>query len=413
MDQKLISIIGAGIAGLSAGCYGQMNGYRTQIFEMHDKPGGLCTSWKRKGYTIDGCLQWLAGSNPAGNFYRIWEELGAVQGRRMINHDEYMRIESADGKVFILYTDIDRLEQHMYELAPQDKDVIKKFIKGIRTFTHFDFPIEKAPELYGPLDYLKMMFKMLPFMMAMRKWKTGQDFAKRFKDPFLREAFLLLSDLPDFPAIVLMIILAFMHQKSCGYPEGGSLEFARAIERRYLGLGGELHYRSKVPKILVENNQAVGIRLADGREHRGDIIISAADGHTTIFDMLEGRYIDDKIRGYYDKMPIFRPLVQVSLGLARDLSNEPYAVTLLLDKQITIAGEVRKSMYVGHYCFDPTLAPPGKSVVVVSWMSNYNYWKKLYEDRERYKAEKERIANTVIALLEKRFPGINRAGRGD
>ena len=44
-----IIIIGAGIAGLSAGCYGRMNGYRTQIFELHDKPGGLCTSWKRSG----------------------------------------------------------------------------------------------------------------------------------------------------------------------------------------------------------------------------------------------------------------------------------------------------------------------------------------------------------------------------
>jgi len=34
MEEKSIIIIGAGIAGLSAGCYGQMNGYRTQIFEM-------------------------------------------------------------------------------------------------------------------------------------------------------------------------------------------------------------------------------------------------------------------------------------------------------------------------------------------------------------------------------------------
>jgi protoporphyrinogen oxidase len=38
--RKKVSIIGAGIAGLSAGCYLQMNGYDTQIFEMHDKPGG-------------------------------------------------------------------------------------------------------------------------------------------------------------------------------------------------------------------------------------------------------------------------------------------------------------------------------------------------------------------------------------
>jgi thioredoxin reductase len=37
---KPIIIIGAGMGGLSAGCYGQMNGYNTQIFEMHTLPGG-------------------------------------------------------------------------------------------------------------------------------------------------------------------------------------------------------------------------------------------------------------------------------------------------------------------------------------------------------------------------------------
>ncbi len=49
---KSIIIIGAGMGGLSAGCYGQMNGYNTQIFEMHTLPGGQCAFWKRKGYDV-------------------------------------------------------------------------------------------------------------------------------------------------------------------------------------------------------------------------------------------------------------------------------------------------------------------------------------------------------------------------
>jgi heterodisulfide reductase subunit A-like polyferredoxin len=36
MAERSIIIIGAGMAGLSAGCYAQMNGYNTQVFEMHD-----------------------------------------------------------------------------------------------------------------------------------------------------------------------------------------------------------------------------------------------------------------------------------------------------------------------------------------------------------------------------------------
>ena len=55
MKNQSIIIIGAGLAGLSAGIYAQMNGYQSQIFEMHNLPGGLCTAWKRKEYIIDGC----------------------------------------------------------------------------------------------------------------------------------------------------------------------------------------------------------------------------------------------------------------------------------------------------------------------------------------------------------------------
>ena len=47
---------------------------------------------------------------------------------------------------------------------------------------------------------------------------------------------------------------------------------------------------SRVEKILVEGDQAVGVRLADGSEHRAGRVISAADGYTTIFKMLDGKY---------------------------------------------------------------------------------------------------------------------------
>lgn len=39
MAEKSIMIIGAGIAGLATGCYARMNGYRTQILELHTLPG--------------------------------------------------------------------------------------------------------------------------------------------------------------------------------------------------------------------------------------------------------------------------------------------------------------------------------------------------------------------------------------
>jgi len=415
MDKSVI-IIGAGLAGLSAGCYAQMNGYKTQIFEMHSLPGGLCTSWKRKGYTFDGCLHWLSGSR-SGQWYRFYEELGAVQDRRMVDHEEFVRIEGPEGKAWTVYTDLDRLEQHMLELSPGDAKAIKELCRAARILTHGEMPMEKPMEWMGPLDVLKMLTSMRR-LLTMGKYAkiSTQEYASRFSDSFLREVFpMLLDDLDGFPMVASLSALAESHNHNAGWPIGGSLAFAQGIERRYLDLGGEVHYRARVEKILVEASsepgrsvdQAVGVRLADGTEHRADWVISAADGRTTIFDMLDGKYVDDKIRSYYDEWPLYQPEIQVSLGVARDLSNEPHSLIFPLEEPIDVGGETRRWLHVSHHCYDPTMAPAGKSVVKVDFLQiDHAYWKALYADQECYKAEKQALAEAVIARLEKRFPGI-------
>ena len=74
---------------------------------------------------------------------------------------------------------------------------------------------------------------------------------------------------------------------------------------------------------MVANDESVGIRLTDGTEHRRNIVIPAADGHATIFDMLDGKYIDDKISGYYNNLLLRPPLVYIGLGVARKFDNVP------------------------------------------------------------------------------------------
>jgi phytoene dehydrogenase-like protein len=387
-----------------------MNGYRTTIFEMHDKPGGLCTAWQRKGYTIDGCLHWLVGSAPGTSLYNIWQELGALQGQQVIDMDQFYRIEGAEGKAFDLYTDIDRLEAHMKEVAPEDAKFIGECAGVMRRFTRFEIPADKAPELYNPFDGLKLMVRIFPYLGAMRKWGriTMKDLALHFKNPLMREAWQQIW-MPEFSSIFMLMTIAMMHQKRAGYVLGGSMKLSKAVEKRYLDAGGEIRYKSRVSKILVENNRAVGVKLADGSEHRADYVISAADGHATIFEMLEGKYINDKIRGYYDKMLIFEPLIYIGLGVNRSFEDMPKIISGLvyqLEKPVTIAGEERKWLSVRIHNFDPTLAPAGKTVLTVMFQSNFAYWESLRKDISRYRAEKEQIAETVISLLDRRFPGL-------
>ncbi len=409
---KSIIIIGAGIAGLSAGCYGQMNAYDTQIFEMDTRPGGVCTSWKRQGYTIDGCMHWLVGSGPASSFYGIWEELGIIKNHTFIEHGEYLSVEGANGKSLALYADLDKLERSMKELAPEDNALIEDWVKGLKKLIGFDMPVDKAPELMGIFDKLKMLFKILPYLGFMRKWGkvTIRQFADRFKSAFMREVFLgPVGDMDDFPILALMMPVAWMSQKTAGYPLGGSLKMSKTVEKRYLDLGGKVNYKSRIEKILVENDKAVGIKLADGSEHRADTIISAADGRTTIFDMLEGKYINDKIRGYYDNPSLYPPLLHVAYGVNRTFDDVPQSVSgfnLLLDEPMTIAGKEHTRLPLHIYNFDPSLAPEGKTVLKFMINTEYEPWEELYKDTEAYKAEKDKLAGELLTVLEKRFPGI-------
>lgn len=402
---KSITIIGAGIAGLSAGCYAQMNGYRTKIFEMHGKPGGLCTAWNRSGYTIDGCIHHLAGASPMSRLYKIWEELDAVQGREMVFHDVLVRIQGSEGKAFVVYTDLDRLEGQMEDLASSDADkgLIEEFVNAAREFTELDFfalPILEKTEL---LDLQK-------FADSLAKWGSisMREYADHFSDPFLRTAFpLMLYDNPNIPAVVPLNFLAGCHNRTLGWPKGGSLEFAKAIERRYLNLGGEIEYRSRVEKVLVENGRAIGIRLNNGVEHRSDMVISAADGHATIFQMLDGRYLNDAIREYYSSAPECQEMnVHVSFGVKRDLSGEPPAILCLLENPVQLAGQVVDRLGVELYGFDKSLAPEGNGLVKVMLNSCYAYWKNLGGDRRAYDAEKEKLAIDVLNQLEAFLPGI-------
>jgi phytoene dehydrogenase-like protein len=408
MSDKTIIIIGAGAAGLSAGCYAQMNGYRTKIFELHDLPGGLCTAWERKDYIFDGCIHYLFGSGVGQPFYSMWEELGAVQERHIIHHLEYQRITDGE-KTLIAYADPDRLEAHMLDLAPGDARHIRALTNGVRQFMKFDVSLMYSlpKQMMSLLDWLKLGMRMSPYVPALAKWALTSvgSFAQRFEDPFMRRAVSQMFSWEEAPVMMGMMLLAYMHTGNAGFPAGGSLAFARSLERRYLELGGEIYYKNQVEKILVEDGLATGVRTYSDEVHQADYVISAADGRATIFDMLDSKFTNRKIRRMYDGHLPTHQMVQISLGVNRDLSSEPHWITYLLDDPILLAGEERREIGVKNYCFDASLAPEGKSVIELIIRTNYAYWQHIY-GRRLYDTEQDQVSDIIIEHLAQWYPGI-------
>jgi phytoene dehydrogenase-like protein len=404
--KKKVIIIGAGVAGLSAGIYGQMNGYDTEIIEMHTLPGGQCTAWSRDGYRFDYCLHWLVGTSK-GPFHNIWKETNVLNdSTKIIDHEIHSKIYNEKGEEFIIYSDINKWEQYLLEFSPEDSISIKKMCNEMRKASSLE-PFGNPPELRKFSDYLNMIRTMFPTLMMMMKYgkKTCDEYFNKmdFKSEKLKSFFSMYSG-RDFSALAFILMLVWFSQKNAGYIIGGSLPMALRMSDKYKSLGGKFTFGKKVTRITVENGKATGVILQDGSNIPADYVISAADGHFTIFEMLERKYLSKEIEDAYNNWKLFEPLVQVSFGINKFIQADCPAKSFL-NKNISIGSTKPETGYsIMNYSFDPTMAPEGKTTIVMRYESPWNIWKDL--DKEKYDQEKKKIEKDAIEILEKLYPGI-------
>lgn len=401
---RSVIVIGAGIAGLSAGIYAIKNGYDVTILEKHDKPGGMCTSWKRGDFVFDYSIHNLAGSGRGAGLRKLWDELGALDGLEIIDHDEFVRVEDQEGRSFTMYSDIGRTAAELRRLSPGDESIIREHEQMARRFAGLD--------LFGSLMSLGGMLRMIPHLRTVSRLGkvTLEDKAAEFSDPFLRRAFPAIQyGFSNMPLVVHYIFQGGLDRGDLGFVKGGSLVFSRNLESRFLALGGKVMYRSKVTGIIVEGSRAAGVRLEDGSELRAEVVMSAADGRSTIFDLLEGRFKDQLIEDYYHDgwWPKDQEMgSSVFLGVKRDLSSEPHALSLLLRKPMSIDGRELDRLDLELFDARSGLAPEGKGIIKVNLPCNYDRWKELSRDRKEYLRSKKEIIDLVTSTLEERFPGL-------
>ena len=408
--KKSIIIVGGGIAGLSTGCYAQMNGFKTTIFEMHSIPGGLCTAWKRKGYKFDISMHMVTGSL-SGPFNKMWKELGVIENFNFHYHDHYLRIEGRE-KSITFCNDRKKLEEQMLAISNTDANLIREFTGLLFGSDMLEAASLKPSELKNLWDSFKVLPQVLPLMRIFMKYKNKslQEFAERFSDPFLKKAIKYFIDgpgwaMPDYPMITLTGFINSGLNKS-GVPLGGSQQVAFKITDLYKDLGGDLKLSLKVTDLVIRENRVKGIILDDGSEHHADYIVWAGDGHTLIFDILKGKYISEPLKNMYENWIPVKPVLHVMMGVNRDFSREPHKLIFEIEKPETVAGKEIRWLSFLHHCYDPSMAPQGKSTVEAWYDTDFDYWERLSTDRKKYDAEKQRIAEFTIAHLEKRFPGF-------
>lgn len=407
-----VIIIGAGLSGLSAGCYAQMNGYQSHIFEHHSQPGGVAAAWRRGEYLIDGGIHFVMSHKPGTALHEVYRQLGIVPACRFVDMTSYGRfIHESSGQSLVLTQDLEQIAAALKSLSPADSPIVDELIAGSHAMQGQDLStvgFAKPPELTSRLDQLKEMWSIrrLAKYFVGRYGQTVAEFLAEASDPVLRSCIENLF-LPEAPVYFVLMILALLADGEMGLIEGGSHEFVRTIEKRYRDLGGTVTYQATVDKILVAADRAVGVRLGDGTEHRADVVVSAADGYSTIFNMLGGRYVDEKTKNRYATWQLCRPLMMISYGVAQEFPDEPQFFTVMLEQPLTVAGQKLRGFFGRFFNYGDSFAPPGRTVVQVEFETEWDYWNDLQrEDRARYEAEKDRLASEVLQRLEAHYPGI-------
>ena len=411
MTKKVI-ILGAGVSGLVAGVYTRMAGFDVEMFESHTVVGGNCTGWNRKGYHIDGCVQWLTGTKNGTGVNKIWKTCGALSDNTPIYNTEKIATTFYEGKVYHLYSDIDKIEHDFLEISPEDKVAIKKLIKDIKRFKNLNAPVDKPFEEMNFFGFLPLIWKMIKSGKPEKKTETMTiyDYIKEFKSPVIRQ--LLACVFPgEMPAYALFYSLGIRTSGDGGWPVGGSLAFMKRIQKNLEESGVKIYLGNLVEKIIVKDGVATGIKVKDvTRELTADYIISAVDGDMLFSKFLDNKYSDSYFKKRYADTKSYLLLTgtYVSFGTTADLSEYPHNVFVETSSPLQLNNTKLNNFNIKIYNFDSTLSHEGKTVMSVLLTENeFDYWKSLKnDDPQKYKEEKQRIADWVMGGIISVFPEL-------
>jgi phytoene dehydrogenase-like protein len=401
MVDRHVIIIGGGLAGMSCGSYLLRNGYRTTILEHNLALGGVCTTWKRHPYTVDGCIHWLTG----GPFARLYEELGILPAVGLRTLEQYVTYRNVKhGVEVVIGSDLDALVRDLTALSPRDTAELERMRDGARRFVDALKPPLRPLELMGPLDGLRMMWQLKDFAGPLIHFrKPMSDWTREhLHSPHLRRLFSGLG--PDTaPALFLLMVLGYLERGYLSRPVGGTEAFRGALEHSYRSLGGEVELHATVDEILVEDGKARGVRLADGTMRTGDFIVSTSSTPETVLRLLGGRYDADATVHRMRDWKMFDPIVLCSFGVEQPYSDAPGLLSLDGLEPQQIAGRTEERLYVRVCNDDASYGPAGHCVLQCMVPTSYDFWATC---GDRYSTEKDTVARAVLQRLEPHFPKL-------
>ena len=406
MAKKKVIIVGAGISGLTAGIYCLDNDFEVHIYEKNPVSGGVCIGWRRKGVYIEGCAHWIVGIFPVSKLYPLWHHIGAVGPESKVHATTCLScFELSDGRIFHFYSDLNSLYKEMVSFFPEDKPLIRAFIRNCYLYRFVRIPTKKPLENMNLFEKMAFGFKMIPMALPYLRYRgiSVGEFAAKAKNKELGSLFTRYLK-EEFNMHSFFYIESTFSKGESGLLEGGSIPMIKRIEDRFKQGGGVLHLASPVKEIRLEDGVAKGIVLEDRSFVESDYVISTADAHFTFSNLLKGQVKDPYFdRRFADKEAF--PLIsafQFSYVCRKDISSVPSTVDYLCS--LPLLGREVTSLSVRNFSFDKTICQNGKTpltVLLLSKEGDYDACKKM--SKGEYLSFKEEKGTQIARILEKKM----------
>ena len=328
-------IIGAGMGGLSVANFLAKYNKRVLILEKHNIPGGLVTSFSRKGVHFDLGIHGL---------YELKEGQAIPQFMEFWNAPQVETVPlRGDLKCFIDGKEYDfqhgGVRESFLKQFPKNKDEVNHIFDIMEKINAEMFSGKEAPE--PPYDM--NLIQLIKFGMSTKKhrptfMKYGNKDAYKILDSFtssddLKTAIYSKSPYP-------MVFMAFAYQWGVYgknyYPVNGMQAIPDAAVEGLKDLGGELKLNTEVTEILVKDNQAYGVKTKDGTEYYGSVISNASPQFT--YDWIPNEIAaKEKMKKRISKRKIFEPVAALFMSLDENkyCLNNLEGISILSKKDYT------------------------------------------------------------------------------
>ena len=399
---KKIIVIGAGIAGLTAAIYAKRSGFDVTLIEQHNIVGGMCTSWKRKGYLFEGAIHWLTGSSPKTGIHRLWKDTGALgDDIRVILQDPFYSVEH-EGKILNLYRSIDKTVEQLLPISPNDNKKLLQLRKDVKKLSKMQMPVAdiKGVKSENPVKMSPgFIFSVIPLIGTMTRLgkMSCKDFATRFEHPGIQKLFNFMTD--DYDALSFVFTLATLDMGDGGYPEGGSLAMVERMSKTFTDLGGTLLLKSKVQKVIINDGIVTGIKL-DDNEIKADAVIITQETIAALDNLFDTPPDDDWLQELRTTTKL-AVCTFISVGINAEIPETP---VWDLNEPINHAGQNIYKLGFNNYTGYDGYAPSGCTTLTTAFMSDtYDFWKQAKENN-RYKEEKDILAEQIKKAICDKYP---------